>query len=172
MMSSKEKILDMLKRSGLIEEDDMDFELLISRLSRQKGAYISIPLDVKQEEKPQINLNHRLIMVEEDLSKLKRHFEQYLKPEFKEESNTVFIQMMKLNEEIKQIYIKPSEGYIRYYVIYDTDNYIELLEKMVDIEIKIEEIYPMLTFEFIHKNIDELEVTNLNRTYLVYDLEE
>ena len=169
-MTSEDRILEIFKITGLLEEKEL--ESLLSNLFRQRGAYISIPLDIKEEEKQKITLNQRLSTVEDDLGKLKRHFEQYLKPEFKEESNTVFIQMMKKHEEIKQIYIKPSGNNIRYYIVYDTDRYVDLLDKIIDDEIKIEDSYSMLSFEFIHKNMDELEITNLSGIYLVYNRED
>ncbi|MHA1843400.1 MAG: hypothetical protein ACTSWE_03950 [Promethearchaeota archaeon] len=167
-MSSTEEMREIIKKFGN-SSSNINFLHLLDVLSKDEDVIISIPVSGKPKKDNFIK--KRVEVLEKNMSELKRNFELFLKTEFKEESNRVLINMMKDIKEIKYIHMKIRGNNIRYYIIDDSKDYMSYLENVIDVELKIEESYSMLEFEFIHKNIKDLDYVNLEGTYLVYSSE-
>lgn len=166
-MSTSEDIIKKILSEYLFDANNPLNERIIDRLLRNQMIYLPISFTTSKKESKLITKDDRIEILEEKVRKLNKDFEFYLKTEFKEESNRVFLESIEKYDQIKEVHLKYLGNNIRYYIIYKDENYVDFLSDIIDIELTMEDSYPMLIFEFLHYSIDDLSNINLSGTYTV-----
>jgi hypothetical protein len=161
-MSKINDIFEVSKQRKLTREDYLKFLQLNIDITKE----LSSELFEKQDKT--IDLSDRVTMIEEEVRSLNQNFELYLKPELKEESNKIFVEYIRKFETIKYLYMKPLMDKTIYTIIFDNENYSDFLNKILDVELQIEDLYPMLKFDFHHFEEKDSKNINLIGYYLVY----
>lgn len=131
-------------RARLLEEI-LD-KLMRSRDLRRPIALFTPELPEKKEET--FDLNEQVLRLSSELEDLRSQFNRYLKVEAREESGNQFRELISKIDEISELYVEHTTNGIVFWIFYDRGDRIAVLEKVVDAEFDLEEVFKSLDFDY------------------------
>ena len=102
---------------------------------------------VAEEEKP-FNPNQQVLKLSSEFQELKNQVNKYMKIEAREESIAQFRELVSEINEIKEVYVQHKADAIVFFVLYDRGDKLAVLERVVDIEVELENVFKTLNFDF------------------------
>ena len=116
--------------------------------------------------------NEQVLRLSSEFQDLKNQVNKYIKIEAREECINQFGQLVAEIDEIKEVYVQHKVDSVIFSVFYDRGDRLDVLEKIVDIEIQLEKIFRTLNLDFRVLPYSEATAKIFSLTDLIYERKE
>jgi len=152
-------------RARLLEE--LLDKLLRSRDIRKPRVFFVEGIPERKEERS-FDVNEQVLRLSSELESLRSQFNRYMKIETREESASHFKQLVSKISEISEVYTQNTTDGIVFWIFYDKEDRIEVLEKIVDAECELERIFKGLNFEYRVLSQDSINPRIMSQVELLF----
>jgi hypothetical protein len=173
LMTMDEEYIHFDERGNIrrVREFEKLLNLYLSRiLSENRSLGYRFEL-ISEEEKP-FDANEQILKLSSEVQELKNQFNKYMKIETREESVNQLRQLVSRISEVKEIYARHKADSVIFSVFYDQGDRLDILEKVVDVEIELERIFKTLNLDFRVLPYSEAIIKMFSPSELVYTRKE
>jgi len=108
-------------------------------------VYVNTEDEVKQNK---FDINQQIVRMGTEVQDLRNLMNKYLKVDVRENALAYFKQIVSEIPEVKEVYVQQETQAVVFWIFYEKGERVKVLQKMVDAECHLENMFANLNFDF------------------------